>query len=103
MELNPSRLAGAWGASKISARAQGTREVLQESDPMEIPVRLSSNWRPAPVPDLPETFSGWRPFHFLCHEASRPTCPIANGCVSDIRASSPAVGWCRWLGGLLRL
>ncbi|CAD7702473.1 unnamed protein product, partial [Ostreobium quekettii] len=37
---------------------KGTRTVTEEEDPMEVPVRLSSNWRAVPVGDLPGAFTG---------------------------------------------
>jgi len=38
---------------------QGTREVLEEKDPMDVPVRLSQNFRPASdTGDVPDTFTG---------------------------------------------
>eukprot|EP00878_Enallax_costatus_P014962 GHUV01015666.1.p1 GENE.GHUV01015666.1~~GHUV01015666.1.p1 ORF type:complete len:481 (+),score=153.14 GHUV01015666.1:575-2017(+) len=36
----------------------GERTVSQESDPMEVPVQLSRNWRPAAVDGVPEVFTG---------------------------------------------
>ncbi|GMH40188.1 hypothetical protein BSKO_08092 [Bryopsis sp. KO-2023] len=37
---------------------KGTRTVAEEDDPMEVPVRLSANWRPVPVDFLPAVFTG---------------------------------------------
>eukprot|EP00877_Chromochloris_zofingiensis_P010616 jgi/Chrzof1/5808/Cz16g16180.t1 len=36
----------------------GTRRVTQEADPMDVPVQLSRNWRPASVEGLPSVFTG---------------------------------------------
>mmetsp|Transcript_32624 Transcript_32624/g.92503 ORF Transcript_32624/g.92503 Transcript_32624/m.92503 type:complete len:640 (-) Transcript_32624:377-2296(-) len=47
-------------AAKVSVidHRKGTREVLDEADPMDVPVRLSKDWRPAVPADLPTTFTG---------------------------------------------
>lgn len=36
----------------------GTRDVSHRDDPMEVPVQLSRNWRPAAVEGLPSVFTG---------------------------------------------
>lgn len=36
----------------------GSRKVSTEDDPMEVPVQLSRNWRPAAVEGLPAVFTG---------------------------------------------
>lgn len=36
----------------------GSRAVSEEADPMEVPVQLSRNWKPAKVEGLPEVFTG---------------------------------------------
>jgi anthranilate synthase component 1 len=36
----------------------GSRQVSEEEDPMEVPVQLSRNWKPAKVEGLPEVFTG---------------------------------------------
>ncbi|WIA41823.1 hypothetical protein OEZ86_009153 [Tetradesmus obliquus] len=36
----------------------GSRQVSEESDPMQVPEKLSRNWRPAKVEGLPEVFTG---------------------------------------------
>ena len=36
----------------------GSRKVSIESDPMDVPVQLSRNWRPAAVEGLPDVFTG---------------------------------------------
>jgi anthranilate synthase component 1 len=36
----------------------GSRVVSTESDPMEVPVQLSRNWRPAVVDGVPAVFTG---------------------------------------------
>lgn len=36
----------------------GERSVSEESDPMEVPVQLSRNWKPAVVDGIPEVFTG---------------------------------------------
>eukprot|EP00210_Caulerpa_lentillifera_P001269 g1225.t1 len=36
----------------------GTRTVTQEDDPLDVPVRISREWRPVPVDSLPEVFTG---------------------------------------------
>lgn len=36
----------------------GSRQVSSESDPMDVPVQLSRNWRPAAVEGVPEVFTG---------------------------------------------
>jgi anthranilate synthase component 1 len=36
----------------------GSRQVSTEADPLEVPVQLSRNWRPAAVEGVPEVFTG---------------------------------------------
>jgi anthranilate synthase component 1 len=36
----------------------GSRQVSTEADPLEVPVQLSRNWRPATVEGVPEVFTG---------------------------------------------
>lgn len=36
----------------------GSRSVSTESDPMEVPVQLSRNWKPATVDGMPAVFTG---------------------------------------------
>ena len=36
----------------------GQRTVSTESDPMDVPVQLSRNWKPAAVEGMPEVFTG---------------------------------------------
>ncbi|GBF95005.1 anthranilate synthase component [Raphidocelis subcapitata] len=38
--------------------AAGTRRVTEEEDPLDVPVQLSRNWRPAQVEGLPAVFTG---------------------------------------------